>query len=70
VLEGRYTVPELLQEAVEPRRIVAAVLRYLDDPAEVARLHERFDAQHEALLRDTPALTAQAILDTLAGAAR
>jgi lipid-A-disaccharide synthase len=65
VLEGRYTVPELLQEAVEPRRIAAAVLRYLGDPAEVARLREHFDRQHEALLRDTPALTAQAIIDTL-----
>jgi lipid-A-disaccharide synthase len=65
VLEGRYTVPELLQEAVEPGRIASAVLRYLDDPAEVARLRERFDRQHENLLRDTPALTAQAIIDNL-----
>jgi lipid-A-disaccharide synthase len=70
VLEGRYTVPELLQEAVEPHRIAAAVLRYLEDPAEVSRLRERFDRQHEALLRDTPALTAQAILDTLTEAGR
>jgi lipid-A-disaccharide synthase len=69
VLEGRYTVPELLQEAVEPNRIAAAVLRYLSDSAEVARLRERFEAQHDALLRDTPALTAQAIVDTLPGAA-
>lgn len=70
VLEGRYTVPELLQDAAEPGRIARAVLRYLDDPAEVARLRERFERQHELLLRDTPALTAQAILDTLAGARR
>jgi lipid-A-disaccharide synthase len=69
VLEGRYTVPELLQEAVEPNRIAAAVLRYLSDSAEVARLRERFEAQHDALLRDTPALTAQAIVDTLPEAA-
>lgn len=68
VLEGRYTVPELLQEAVEPGRIATAVLRYLNDPAEVAQLHERFDRQHEALLRNTPELTAQAIADTLANA--
>lgn len=65
VLEGRFTVPELLQEAVEPGRLAAAVRRYLDDPAEVARLRERFTRQHELLLRDTPALTAQAIADTL-----
>ncbi len=69
VLEGRYTVPELLQQAVEPGRIAAAVLRYLGDPAEVARLREHFDRQHEALLRDTPTLTAQAIIDTLPRAA-
>jgi lipid-A-disaccharide synthase len=69
VLEGRYTVPELLQEAVEPNRIAAAVLRYLSDSGEVARLRERFEAQHDALLRDTPALTAQAIVDTLPEAA-
>ena len=65
VLEGRYTVPELLQEAVEPARIVRAVLRYLDDANEVARLRERFAQQHEALRCDTPALTAQAIVDLL-----
>ena len=67
VLEGRYTVPELLQEAVEPQRIAAAVLRYLERPAEVRALRERFERQHEALLRDTPALTAQAIADLLPG---
>lgn len=67
VLEGRYTVPELLQEAVEPRRIAQAVRRYLERPQEVAQLVERFDRQHELLLRDTPALTAQAIVDTLPG---
>lgn len=70
VLEGRYTVPELLQEAVEPRRIAQAVRRYLERPQEVAQLVERFDRQHELLLRDTPALTAQAIVDTLPGQAR
>jgi len=70
VLEGRYTVPELLQEAVEPGRIAAAVRAYLDDPARVAQLRERFDRQHEALLRDTPALVAQAIADSLPQSSR
>jgi lipid-A-disaccharide synthase len=69
VLEGRYTVPELLQDAVEPGRIASAVLRYLDDPAEAGRLRERFERQHEALQRDTPGLTAQVIVDSLPGAA-
>jgi lipid-A-disaccharide synthase len=65
VLEGRYTVPELLQERVEAAAIVSEVRRFLDRPADVAALRERFDRQHEALLRDTPGLTAQAILDNL-----
>jgi lipid-A-disaccharide synthase len=67
VLEGCYTVPELLQEAVEPARLAALIRGYLDRPAEVARLRERFDAQHEALTRDTPRLVAHAIVETLEG---
>jgi len=65
VLEGRYTVPELLQERVTPELIAQAVRRYLDCPAEVERLRGRFERQHEALLRDTPARVAQAIADHL-----
>lgn len=67
VLEGCYTVPELLQDAVEPARLAALIRGYLDRPAEVARLRERFDAQHEALTRDTPRLVADAIVETLEG---
>ncbi|MCU0952022.1 MAG: lipid-A-disaccharide synthase [Burkholderiaceae bacterium] len=70
VLEGRFTVPELLQEAVEPQRLAALVQRYFDRPQEVAELRERFERQHEALLRDTPALTAEAIADMLPAGAR
>ncbi len=68
VLERCYTVPEVMQEAVQPARLAALAQRYLDRPQEAARLAERFDHQHEALLRDTPALTAQAIVDQLAQA--
>lgn len=65
VLAGRYVVPELVQEAVQPRRLADLVLGFLDRPAEVARLAESFDVQHEALRRDTPRLVADAIVDTL-----
>ena len=65
VLAGRYTVPELLQEAVQPRRLAELVLGFLDRPAEVAHLAAVFDSQHEALQRDTPRLVADAIVDTL-----
>jgi len=72
VLEGRYTVPELLQERVTPAAIARELRSLLERPAAVAQLRERFDRQHELLLRDTPALVAQAIADNLArrGAAR
>lgn len=65
ILEGRYTVPEFLQEAVRPQALAAALLHYLNTPAECQRLQERFSLQHEHLLRDTPALAAQAIVDTM-----
>ncbi len=70
VLEGRYTVPELLQERVTPARIAHELRRFLEDPAAVAQLRERFERQHERLLRDTPALVAQTIADNLTQAAR
>jgi lipid-A-disaccharide synthase len=68
VLEGTYCVPEFLQEAVEPGRLAAALLRYLDRPAEAALLRERFEGQHERLRRDTAGLASQAIVDTLRAA--
>jgi lipid-A-disaccharide synthase len=70
VLEGRYTVPELLQERVTPARIAHELRRFLEDPAAVAQLRERFERQHERLLRDTPALVAQTIADNLTQAGR
>lgn len=70
VLEGRYTVPELLQEQVTPTLIAQELRGFLERPAWVAQLHERFERQHELLLRDTPALVAQAIADNLPQAAR
>lgn len=70
VLEGRYTVPELLQERVTPARIAHELRRFLEDPAAVAQLRERFERQHERLLRDTPVLVAQTIADNLTQAAR
>ena len=70
VLEGRYTVPELLQERVTPARIAHELRCFLENPAAVAQLRERFERQHERLLRDTPALVAQTIADNLVQAPR
>ena len=65
VLARRYAVPELLQEAVEPRRLAELVRGFLERPSDVARLRDLFDQQHEALTRDTPQLVAGAIVETL-----
>jgi lipid-A-disaccharide synthase len=65
VLLGRFAVPEFLQESVEPLGLARALAHCLaGGPSVQALLHE-FAAQHERLRRDTPALTAEAILATL-----
>lgn len=68
VLLGRYAVPEFLQEAVRPDLLARALAQQLDDVTGRERLLAQFAQQHEALRRDTPALTAQAIVDTLPAA--
>ncbi len=57
-------VPELLQDQVRPEALVREVLAWLDDPARVQALRERFDQLHQELRRDSAALTVHAI-DTL-----
>jgi lipid-A-disaccharide synthase len=57
-------VPELLQDQVRPEALVREVLAWLDDPARVQALRERFEQLHQALRRDSAALTVHAI-DTL-----
>jgi lipid-A-disaccharide synthase len=68
VLLGRYAVPEFLQEAVRPDLLARALAQQLDDVTDREGLLAQFAQQHEALRRDTPALTAQAIVDTLPAA--
>lgn len=67
ILCGRYTVPEFLQEAVTAPRLARALLRYLEQPAAVAQVQQQFAGVRQLLLRDTPALVAQAIADAAAG---
>ncbi len=66
ILAGQSLVPELLQEQATGQALAQALLRQLDDRPGQERLAERFDAMHQSLRRDTPALAAQAILDTAA----
>lgn len=59
-------VPEFLQEQVQPEALAQAVLAWLDDPAAVSRLQQRFVALHHELRRDMPTLSTHAIQKFLA----
>lgn len=59
-------VPEFLQEQVEPKALAQAVMRWLDDPAAVTRLQERFTDLHHQLRQDMPTLATHAIQKVLA----
>lgn len=62
ILAREFLVPELLQEAATPIALAEALRTQLEvDPA---RLSSRFAAIHAELLRDTPRLAAEAILQT------
>lgn len=54
-------VPEFLQEQVQPEALAQAVLAWLDDPAAVNRLQQRFTALHHELRQDMPTLSTHAI---------
>ena len=61
ILLRDHAVPELLQHRATPPAIAAATFRWLDDPAAVRSLQERFEALHRELHRDTGALATAAI---------
>jgi len=54
-------VPEFLQEQVQPQALADATLAWLDDPAAVARLQQRFTAMHRELRQDMPTRSCHAI---------
>ncbi len=68
ILCGEFVVPELLQDAATPQALAQAVLVWLDSPAKIQALEQRFTALHHDLLRDTPQLSALAIESVLAHA--
>ncbi len=65
VLAGEQVVPELVQEACTAPALAAAVLRWLREPAEAARLARRFEDIHGALRADADAQAAAAIAELL-----
>jgi lipid-A-disaccharide synthase len=59
-------VPEFLQEQVQPHALAQAVLGWLDDPAAVAKIQQRFADLHLQLRQDMPTLASHAIQKVLA----
>jgi lipid-A-disaccharide synthase len=68
ILCGEFVVPELLQDEATPEKLAAALVEWLDHPAKVTQLKERFAQMHESLRRPTGLLVAQAVAQTIASA--
>ncbi|KQQ97104.1 lipid-A-disaccharide synthase [Massilia sp. Leaf139] len=62
ILAREFLVPELLQHAVTPETLADAVWAQLNDAAGRDRLAARFTEMHHSLLRDSAALSAEAVL--------
>jgi lipid-A-disaccharide synthase len=56
-----FVVPELIQEAANPESLAAALLEWLEAPARMAAVQEKFSALHALLLRDTATIATDAI---------
>ena len=68
VLLRDFAVPEVLQDDATPQALADATWTALTDDANRNRVEARFTAMHQELLRDTPTLAAQAILEVAHGA--
>ena len=66
ILCNESLVPEFLQEQVQPKAMAQAVMGWLDDPAAVTRIKERFTDLHHQLRQDMPTLATHAIQKVLA----
>ena len=65
ILCGEFVVPELLQDDATPEKLASAVQEWLEHPAKVVELKERFAKMHETLRRPTGLLVAQAVAQTI-----
>jgi lipid-A-disaccharide synthase len=65
ILAREFLVPELLQQAATPQALADAVSFQLHDEANRMMLQARFTDMHHALLRDTAAESAQAVLSLI-----
>jgi len=62
ILAREFLVPELLQHAATPEAMADAVWKQLNDAPGRERLAARFTEMHHGLLRDSGALSAEAVL--------
>jgi lipid-A-disaccharide synthase len=65
ILCGDFVVPELMQQDAKPEALAAALLDWLDSPARMAAVREKFSALHRTLQRDTAQLATDAIQKVL-----
>jgi lipid-A-disaccharide synthase len=68
ILCGEFVVPELLQDDATPEKLANALEEWLNHPAKVSALKQRFAQMHETLRRPTGLLVAQAVAETIAHA--
>jgi lipid-A-disaccharide synthase len=61
ILCREFAVPELLQDEANPESLAASLLEWLEAPARMAAVQEKFKALHLLLRRDTPTLATHAI---------
>ncbi len=65
ILCGEFAVPELLQSQAKPELLAASLLEWLEAPARMAAVQEKFTALHRLLQRDTATLATDAIEQVL-----
>lgn len=62
ILAQAFVVPEFLQRAAKPEVMADALMQQLDDLNLQEKLQSRFTEMHQQLLRDSAALSAEAVL--------
>jgi len=67
ILCGEFVVPELMQQEAKPDALAAALLDWLDSPARMAAVQQKFKTLHTELQRDTATLATHAIEEVLQG---
>ena len=65
ILCGEFVVPELVQDQANPESLAAAVLEWLEAPARMTAVQEKFKALHLQLQRNTATLATNAIEKTI-----